>query len=56
MARAGDSLWNLTHRFGGLPEWLLQQYNPDVAFDALKAGTQIVVPRVEDLGNPGADK
>ena len=56
VARAGDSLWNLTHRFGGLPEWLLQQYNPDVAFDALKAGTQIVVPRVEDLGNPGADK
>ncbi len=56
VARAGDSLWGLTHRFGNLPEWLLQQYNPDVAFDGLKAGTQIVVPRVEDLGNPDAEK
>jgi membrane-bound lytic murein transglycosylase D len=56
VARAGDSLWNLTHRFGDLPAWLLQQYNPDVAFDDLKAGTQIVLPRVEDLGNPGSDK
>jgi membrane-bound lytic murein transglycosylase D len=55
VARAGDSLWNLAHRFGDLPAWLLQQYNPDVAFDELRAGTQIVVPRVEDLGNPGGD-
>ncbi len=55
VARSGDSLWGLTHRFGDLPEWLLQQYNPDVSFDALKAGTQIVVPRVEDLGNAGGD-
>ena len=46
VARAGDSLWSLTHRFGDLPAWLLQQYNPDVAFDALRAGTQIVLPRV----------
>jgi nucleoid-associated protein YgaU len=56
VVRAGDSLWSLAHRFGDLPEWLMQQYNPDVAFDALKAGTQIVLPRVEDLGNPDADK
>ncbi len=56
VARPGDSLWSLTHRFGDLPEWLLQQYNPDVAFDALKAGTQIVVPRVADLGNVDGDK
>ena len=55
VVRAGDSLWNLTHRFGDLPAWLLQQYNPDVAFDDLRAGTQIVLPRVEDLGNPGSD-
>ena len=55
VARAGDSLWNLTHRFGDLPAWLLQQYNPDVAFDELRAGTQIVLPRVEDLGNAGSD-
>lgn len=56
VVRSGDSLWSLTHRFGDLPEWLLQQYNPDVAFDALRTGTQIVVPRVADLGNADADK
>ncbi len=54
VARAGDSLWTLAHRFGDLPAWLLQQYNADVAFDELKAGAQIVVPRVEDLGNAGS--
>jgi membrane-bound lytic murein transglycosylase D len=56
VVRSGDSLWSLTHRFGDLPEWLLQQYNPDVAFDALRAGTQIVIPRVANLGNADADK
>ena len=56
VVRTGDSLWSLAHRFGDLPQWLMQQYNPDVAFDALRAGTQIVLPRVEDLGNPDADK
>jgi membrane-bound lytic murein transglycosylase D len=55
VVRAGDSLWNLTHRFGDLPAWLLQQYNPDVAFDDLRAGTQIVLPRVADLGTAGGD-
>jgi membrane-bound lytic murein transglycosylase D len=52
VVRAGDTLWNLVHRNGELPVWLLQQYNPDVAFDNLRPGTQIVVPRVEDLGTP----
>jgi membrane-bound lytic murein transglycosylase D len=52
VVRAGDTLWNLVHRNGELPVWLLQQYNPDVAFDNLRSGTQIVVPRVEDLGTP----
>ena len=56
VVRSGDSLWSLAHRFGDLPQWLMQQYNPDVAFDALKAGTQIVLPRVADLGNPAVDK
>jgi membrane-bound lytic murein transglycosylase D len=53
VVRSGDSFWSLTHRFGDLPVWLLQQYNPDAAFDDLKAGTQIIVPRVEDLGTAG---
>ena len=55
VVRSGDSLWSLTHRFGDMPVWLLQQYNPDVSFDSLRAGTQIVVPRVADLGTTGAD-
>jgi membrane-bound lytic murein transglycosylase D len=55
VVRSGDSLWNLRHRFGNLPVWLLRQYNPDVAFDNLRAGTQLVIPRVEDLGNAAAD-
>ena len=47
VARRGDSLWSVTQR-GSLPVWLLQQYNPDVDFDDLRPGTQIVLPRVED--------
>ena len=47
VARRGDSLWSVTQR-GALPVWLLQQYNPDINFAALRPGTQILVPRVED--------
>jgi membrane-bound lytic murein transglycosylase D len=54
VVRAGDSLWNLTHRFGDMPTWLLQQYNPDVDFENLRAGTQLTLPRVADLGDPAA--
>ncbi|HEV2285292.1 MAG TPA: transglycosylase SLT domain-containing protein [Steroidobacteraceae bacterium] len=53
IARAGDSLWTVTRRAPQLPEWLLVQYNPDVDFSELKPGTQIVVPRVEDVANSG---
>ena len=55
VVRGGDTLWNLVHRNGDIPVWLLQQYNPDVAFDNLRPGTQLAVPRVEDLGNPDGD-
>jgi membrane-bound lytic murein transglycosylase D len=47
VARRGDSLWSMTQR-GSLPIWLLQQYNPDIDFEDLRPGTQIVLPRVED--------
>jgi membrane-bound lytic murein transglycosylase D len=47
VARRGDSLWNVTQR-GAMPVWLLQQYNPDVDFAALRPGTVIVLPRVEN--------
>jgi membrane-bound lytic murein transglycosylase D len=53
IARAGDSLWTVTKRAKQLPEWLLVQYNPDVDFSELKPGTQIVIPRVEEVGNSG---
>ena len=49
VARAGDSLWVLTQRYRQLPVWLLQQYNPDINFAALRQGLRVVVPRVEDL-------
>jgi len=53
IARPGDSLWTVTKRARLLPEWLLVQYNPDVDFSDLRAGMQIVIPRVEEVGNSG---
>lgn len=49
VARRGDSLWAVTQRYASLPVWLLQQYNPDVDFGDLRSGTQIVVPKVEQV-------
>ena len=54
IVRRGDSLWTVTQRFEQLPIWLLQQYNPDVDLADLRPGTQIVMPRVEDVvAGPG---
>lgn len=53
IARPGDSLWTVTRRARDLPEWLLVQYNPDVDFSDLRAGMQIVIPRVEEVGGSG---
>jgi membrane-bound lytic murein transglycosylase D len=53
IARRGDSLWNLTLKYEHLPIWLLQQYNPDVDFSAMRPGAQIVVPRVQDVSAGG---
>jgi membrane-bound lytic murein transglycosylase D len=47
IVRRGDSAWAVTQRYGGLPTWLLQQYNPDVDLGELRAGTQLIVPRVQ---------
>lgn len=49
VAQRGDSLWTLTQRFSQLPIWLLRQYNPDTDFTDLLPGTQLVVPRIEDV-------
>lgn len=54
IARSGDSLWTLTQRAKAqMPLWLLQQYNPEVDFSELRAGTQIVMPRVEEVEGNG---
>lgn len=54
IVRRGDALWTVTQRFGQLPIWLLQQYNPDVDLADLHPGTQIVMPRVENVvAGPG---
>jgi membrane-bound lytic murein transglycosylase D len=49
IARRGDSLWSITQRSAAVPIWLLQQYNPDLDFGDLRPGTQIALPRVEDV-------
>jgi membrane-bound lytic murein transglycosylase D len=54
VAQRGDSLWTLTQRFSQLPLWLLRQYNPDTDFTDLRPGTQLVVPRIEDVSS-GSD-
>jgi membrane-bound lytic murein transglycosylase D len=54
IARSGDSAWTLTQRAKApLPLWLLQQYNPEVDFAELRPGTQIVMPRVEEVTGNG---
>ena len=53
VAQRGDSLWTLTQRFAQLPLWLLREYNPDTDFADLLPGTQLVVPRIEDVSASG---
>jgi membrane-bound lytic murein transglycosylase D len=45
--RRGDSIWVLTHHKFNVPLWLLRQYNPDVDFESLSAGTKITVPTLK---------
>ncbi len=49
VARRGDSLWSITQRNVKVPIWLLQQYNPDMDFTDLRPGTQVSLPKVEDV-------
>jgi peptidoglycan lytic transglycosylase D len=53
VAERGDSLWTLTQRFAQVPLWLLREYNPDTDFADLLPGTQVVVPRIEDVSAAG---
>ena len=43
----GDTLWYLANKKLGVPEWLLRQYNPDLDFGSLRAGTSLIVPVIE---------
>jgi membrane-bound lytic murein transglycosylase D len=51
IVRRGDSLWTVTQRYQRLPMWLLQQYNPDFDFSEMRPGTEIVVPKVEEVAS-----
>jgi membrane-bound lytic murein transglycosylase D len=44
--RAGDSLWYLAERKYEIPVWLIRQFNPDLDFGALPAGTRMIIPEV----------
>jgi membrane-bound lytic murein transglycosylase D len=43
----GETIWYLAKRKFEMPVWLLRQYNPDLDFGALRAGTTMVVPVIE---------
>jgi membrane-bound lytic murein transglycosylase D len=45
--RRGDSLWSLAERKYRVPIWLLRQYNPDLGFEGLPAGTRVTIPQIE---------
>ena len=54
VVKRGDSTWTVMKRYGGLPLWLIQQYNPDADLTAMRPGTQIVMPRVEEVASTEA--
>ena len=43
----GDTMWYLARQKYKLPVWLLRQYNPDLDFAALPAGSRLVIPNIE---------
>jgi len=53
LARRGDSGWTVTKHNSDLPLWLLQQYNPDLDLSEMHPGTQVVVPKVEEVSASG---
>jgi membrane-bound lytic murein transglycosylase D len=48
--RRGDSLWRISRSYNQVPLWLLRQYNPDIDFGALTAGTRLNIPIVRPHG------
>lgn len=53
--REGESLWILALRKFKIPIWLLRQHNPDVDFDRVRPGVEIVVPQLIEVSaeDPG---
>jgi membrane-bound lytic murein transglycosylase D len=49
VVKRGESLWTIAQQRGDLPVWLVAQYNPDVNFNDVRPGTQITLPRVEEI-------
>jgi membrane-bound lytic murein transglycosylase D len=47
--RPGESLWILAARRYNVPVWLLRQYNPDLDFDRIQAGTVVRFPRLKAI-------
>ena len=45
--RPGESIWVIAQQRYNIPIWLLRQYNPDTDLSDLRAGTQVVMPKVE---------
>ena len=43
----GDSLWTLARDHGGVPLWLLRQYNPEADLGQLRAGSSLRIPVIE---------
>jgi membrane-bound lytic murein transglycosylase D len=52
--QSGESLWTLTRR-STVPVWLLRQYNPGVDFTTMRAGTEILLPKLEAVPPSGGD-
>ncbi len=49
VVKHGESLWTIAQQRNDMPVWLVAQYNPDVNFNDVRPGTQITLPRVEDI-------
>ena len=47
--KPGESLWVLMHQRYKVPVWLLQQYNPELDFGAVRPGMRVVFPTIETV-------
>jgi membrane-bound lytic murein transglycosylase D len=48
--RRGDSIWDLS-RNSGVPEWLIEQYNPDLDRNELAVGKALTLPTIRPHGD-----